>query len=284
MIHPNTIDLEAFACGDAIEGIDAHVAECEACSHFVAKAKALSSTTDDAAEGLLARALLVSSVEVEQSNASVSSDEAAAELAANDHDVKAPVAKPKRSFWFVASTVITPLAAAAAILLLTRTAPLPQPEAPTTPSSATATAASTQTSPTPVAAGSSGATGADDQGTSFKGSVQIAVVRERAGAQSRLLGDVEVRSGDRLRVEVALDREQAILGAVIADDGAYLEIMPARIRGRGTHYSEKSARIDEHPIAGTIVIGTPEAVAKARTTMKFDGLITMRVQPEGTWP
>lgn len=280
MIHPNTIDLEAFACGDAIDGIDTHLAECDACSHFVAKAKTLSSTTDDAADDLLARA--IASVEVEKARVEVEV-EAPADLAANDHDVKAPVAKPKRSFWFVASTVITPLAAAAAILLLTRSTPLPQPEAPKLSPSAP-TAAATETSPTPIAAGSSGATGADDQGTSFKGSVQIAVVRERAGAQARLLGEVEVRSGDRLRVEVALDREQAILGAVIADDGAYLEIMPARVRGRGTHYSEKSARIDAHPIAGTIVIGTPEAVAKARTTMKFDGLITMRVQPEGTWP
>jgi len=271
VIHPNTIDLEAFACGDAIDGIDAHLAECEACSHFVAKAKTLTKSTDDAADDLLARA--IASVEVEKPEL--------VDLPANDHDVKPVASTPKRSFWFVASAVITPLAAAAAILLLTRSTPLPQPEVPLTKPSAPVTAAATETSPGPLAMATASA---DDPGTSFKGSVQIAVVRERAGAQSRVLGDVEVRSGDRLRVEVALDREQAILGAVIADDGSYLEIMPARVRGRGTHYSEKSARIDEHPTGGMIVIGTPEAVAKARATMKFDGVVTMRVQPEGTWP
>lgn len=280
MIHPNTLDLEAFACGDAIDGIDSHLDECERCRHFVAKAKALATTTDDAADDLLARA--IASVEVERAAHAI--EEPALELAANDHDVKPPTssdAKPKRSFWFVASAIVTPLAAAAAILLLTRSTPLPQPGTPPTTPSGPVTAAATETSPAPLAMATASA---DEPGTSFKGSVQIAVVRERAGAQSRLLGDVEVRSGDRLRVEVALDREQAILGAVIADDGSYLEIMPARVRGRGTHYSEKSARIDEPPIAGTIVIGTPEAVAKARATMKFDGVFTMRVQPEGTWP
>lgn len=278
MIHPNTLDLEAFACGDAIDGIDSHLNECERCRHFVAKAKTLAATADAAADDLLARA--IASVEVERAAHAI--EEPALELAANDHDVKPPVAAPKRSFWFVASAVITPLAAAAAILLLTRSTPLPQPQTPPTRPSAPATAAATDTSPAPLAMATASAD--EDPGTSFKGSVQIAVVRERAGAQSRLLGDVEVRSGDRLRVEVALDREQAILGAVIADDGAYLEIMPARVRGRGTHYSEKSARIDEHPTGGMIVIGTPEAVAKARATMKFDGVVTMRVQPEGTWP
>ncbi len=110
--------------------------------------------------------------------------------------------------------------------------------------------------------------------------MQIAVVRERGGDQARFLGSVPVRSGDRLRVEVALDREQAILGAVIADDGSYLEVMPSAVRGRGTHYSEKSARIDATPTAGTIVIGPPDAVARARATKRFEGLVTLRVEPE----
>lgn len=257
MIHPSSIDLEAFACGDDIAAVDAHIAECDACRHFVEKAKHLAKTFEN--EELV----LPDLPELPP----------LPELPANDHGVKTP---PKKSFWFVASTVVTPLAAAAAILLLMRQTPLPHPQPVVTPlPNAPSTAAPVETSPPPVAG---------DPGTTFKGSVQIAVVRDRAGAQSRFLGDVEVRSGDRLRVEVALDREQAIVGAVIADDGAYLEIMPAGVRGRGTHYSEKSARIDEHPIAGTIVIGTPEAVARARATMKFDGVITMRVQPEGTWP
>ncbi|MBS2011669.1 MAG: hypothetical protein JST00_02050 [Deltaproteobacteria bacterium] len=256
MIHPSSIDLEAFACGDAIEGIDGHLAECERCRHFVDKAKALAATVDDAqVEAILARV-----------------------APANDHDRAVKPAAARSRFWFVASTVITPLAAAAAIVLLTRSAPLPQPGPATT-----ATAMTPNVPPAPTTAEIT-PPGAPDLGTTFKGSVQLAVVRERGGAQARFLGDVEVRSGDRLRVEVALDREQAILGAVIADDGAYLEIMPAGTRGRGTHYSERSARIDAHPIAGTIVIGTPEAVARARATMKFDGVVTMRVQPEGSWP
>ena len=112
--------------------------------------------------------------------------------------------------------------------------------------------------------------------------MQIAVVRDRAGEQARFASGVRVRPGDRLRVEVALDREQAILGAVLSDDGSYLEVMPLAVRGPGTHFSEKSAKIDGAPTYGTIVIGTPEAVARARATKQLDGVSSLRVEWEGT--
>ena len=172
----------------------------------------------------------------------------------------------------IATSVITPLAAAAAILFLVRSAPPPSTSIPAGPSAPIATA------PDTIQMGSMPPRTEPD--TQFKGGAQIAVIRERGNEQARFSGAVRVRPGDRLRVEVALDREQAILGGVLADDGSYLELMPQGVRGPGTHFSERSAKIDTLPTRGTILIGSPEAVARARETKVLDGLSTLRVEWE----
>lgn len=172
--------------------------------------------------------------------------------------------EPKRRLWLVATSVVTPLAAAAAILLLARRPLPPDRVIPAEPAMAT----------------TSHAEPASEPDTRFKGGLQVAVVRERGGEQARFSGAVKVRPGDRIRVEVALDREQAILGAVLADDGSYLELMPDAVRGAGTHFSEKSAKIDASPTRGTILIGSPEAVARARATRRMDDVATVRVEWE----
>ncbi len=143
----------------------------------------------------------------------------------------APAAK-RRSPWNV-TAIAVPLAAAAVLVLLLRS---PKKEGETM--QAIAPPASTE-----------------EPATSFKGTRQVAVIRERDGEQKRFTGKVPVREGDRLRVEVAIDREQAILAAVVSDDGSTLELMPAAVRAPGTHYSEKSARVSGSPMGGKIVVG-----------------------------
>lgn len=116
--------------------------------------------------------------------------------------------------------------------------------------------------------------------TTFKGAVQVAVIRERGSDQVRFTGPTRVRRDDRLRLEVALDQEQAILGGVLADDGTFLELMTQAVRGHGTHFSEQSARIDGAPVAGVVIVGTPDAVARARKTRNLSGVRTLRIEPE----
>jgi hypothetical protein len=159
------------------------------------------------------------------------------------------------------ATVVVPLLAAAAILVvLTRTPEVVPAER-----------------PAPVVVNEP----APDPETAFKGGPQIAVIRERGGEQKRFTTKVSVRPGDRLRVEVALDRSETILAAVIGEDGSYLEVMRGETRGRGTHLSERSARIDASETRGSIVVGTPDAVARARATKKMDGVSVIRVDWEG---
>lgn len=195
MSHPNSLDLEAFACGEDASAIADHVGACEACRGFVDRLRALPAPPMP--------------------------------------DLAVPELPRRRSPWATVTTIGVPLAAAAVLLLLLREPN--RPEAPPTEA--------------PVA------TGTSEPGTSFKGSLQVAVIRERNGEQKRFTGRVPVREGDRLRVEVAIDREQAILAAVEGDDGSYIELMPRAVRAPGTHYSEKSARVSGPPSNGKIVVG-----------------------------
>lgn len=119
-----------------------------------------------------------------------------------------------------------------------------------------------------------------DPDTTFKGAIQVSVIRERGGSQERFAGDVRVRPGDRLRVEVALDRPQAVEGVIVGDDGSSLELMPAEVRSAGTHFSEKSARVDAQPLHGTLLVGPPEAVGRARGGEASADVAKLRVEWE----
>lgn len=116
--------------------------------------------------------------------------------------------------------------------------------------------------------------------TRFKGGLTVAVVRERGPEQTRFTSSVSVRSGDRLRLEVALDRSDAILAAVLGDDGSFLELMTEGVRDAGMHLSERSARVDGDPTRGVIVVGHPEDVRRARATRDTRGLVTFPIEVE----
>src|SRR5262249_24304815 len=83
-------------------------------------------------------------------------------------------------------------------------------------------------------------TPSEDPDTTFKGSLQVSVVRELGKVQSQFVDKVTVKPGDRLRIQVAIDRPRSILAGVLGDDGTFAELMPEGIREAGTHSSEKS--------------------------------------------
>jgi hypothetical protein len=261
MTHPSSLALESFALGEPLaEAQAAHVEACAACAAFIDGVRAMMADGPSAEDAGSAVARALTSIGGERVIA----------LEAK-RDTGAAARATRQRAWLLATSVIAPLAAAAAILLLTRGSPLPGPDprpAPTEPT-AVATAAPEATAPRA------------EPDTQFKGGMQLAVVRERDGRQERFSGAVRVRPGDRLRVEVALDHEQAILGAVLADDGSFLELMPLGTRGPGTHFSERSAKIDGAVTRGTILVGAPEAVARARATRQLESVGTVRVEWEG---
>jgi hypothetical protein len=267
MTHPSSLDLEAFVVGEALpEGFGEHLGACAECSAFVDGLRGMveraPSRSAKEADAAIARALLREPAGSDVKQASTSAR-----------------GERKRKAWLWGSSVLAPLAAAAALFLFSSSpahAPTHGDPGPSAPAPVRTDRILMGTIP-----------GAAEPDTQFKGGMQVAVVRDRAGQQTRFSGPIAVKPGDRLRVEVALDHEQAILAGVLADDGSYLEIMPAAVRGPGTHFSERSAKIDANggrPTRGTILIGSPEAVARARATKQLDGVVTVRVESEPEQP
>jgi hypothetical protein len=237
MTHPSAIDLEAFACGDALAHVAAHVGGCTACRSFVDRAEKAAATpapVDVAPVLALARR------------------------------------REAKRRWLLASSVAAPLAVAAAALLFVRPAAHDAPVAALDPP-----APSEQTGERLLTAPFH-----RDPDTTFKGGLQLAVVRERAGAQARFTEGFRVRPGDRLRIEVALDRPVAIVGGVMGDDGSWVELMPEGVRDSGTFFSEKSVSIDAQPTSGTILVGPPDAVLAARTSHGIAGVRAIHVEWE----
>jgi hypothetical protein len=121
---------------------------------------------------------------------------------------------------------------------------------------------------------------ANEPAVRFKGGMQIAVVRDRSGDQSRILGEVHVRPGDRLRVEVAIDDAQPIEVGFLGKDGTWVPLLAPALIEAGTHFSERAARFDDTPTEGWILAGHPDAVNRAKTTRVFDDVRIMVVVVE----
>ena len=258
MRHPSSLDLEAFACGEPVASVDGHLHECADCASFVERLRGAMS----AGPSLERAALVVGEAErADSARRRARSDLSdAAVLGARP---RRPALEGVRGRWLaVAGPVAASLAAALLLVLFVRTPATTVPSAPVLPPSTASTASTADPSPE----------------TTFKGDIQIAVIREREGEQARFTGKVEVKPGDRLRVEVALDRQQAIASAVLGDDGSWLELMSEEVLPPGTHFSDRTARVDSSPLHGTILVGSPESIAQARFSRRFDEVPSIRVE------
>jgi len=263
--HPPSIDLEAFACGEENAEIAAHVASCDSCKAFTTEietaSRAFAEETDfDAIIGRAAA--LVESKEPGQSE--------------RPTPKVTPIAAAKVTRLDTALRVVPFLAMAAGVLLWMKLSGGPE----------TTGGAQAQNVTPPV---QTGQINTDTTGTAFKGGTQLAVIRERNGEQKRFTGEVSVRKGDRLRIEVALDHSANILGGVLAEDGTFLDLLHEGERGTGTFYSEEAARFDDSPTRGYVVVGPRDSVQHATTAIvhpagkgPFDeGTAVMRLTWEG---
>lgn len=109
-----------------------------------------------------------------------------------------------------------------------------------------------------------------DPATRFKGGIQVAIVLDRDGDQRRLVSDVRVRPGDRIRAEVAVDSTQPLLAGMLGNDGTWVVLLAPTTLEAGTHFSERAARFDDAPTEGFVLVGHPDAVERARKTRRFD--------------
>jgi hypothetical protein len=117
-------------------------------------------------------------------------------------------------------------------------------------------------------------------GVRFKGTMPIAVVRERGTTQERFAGKVSVRPGDALRLELTLVAERWIAAGLLGDDGSFVELIAPKKLPPGTHFSELAARFDDHPTRGWLIAGDPLIVDQTRKTRRFDQLSAIYVEVE----
>jgi hypothetical protein len=127
------------------------------------------------------------------------------------------------------------------------------------------------------ATGADIATSAGPANERFKGGLSVAAVRERAGRQERLNGPFQVQPLDRIRVEIAVDREEPITAGLLSSDGTWTVLEEPVTLGAGTHYSELAARFDETPTDAVLLVGSPADVDRARASRNFEGVVAWRV-------
>jgi hypothetical protein len=170
----------------------------------------------------------------------------------------APVRVRRRTgSWMAGATTV--LALAACLLLLVRGANHP-PDGVTVP---TATPSAAEPVKGPIR---------------LKGGMTVNAIVERGGVQLRKTGPLDLAPGDRLRIEIALDENADIAAGVLADDGEWAELQAPAFLTAGMHYSERSVFFRSDVPTGWLLVGAPDAIATARRTRDFAGLVAVRVQ------
>jgi len=114
--------------------------------------------------------------------------------------------------------------------------------------------------------------------TRLKGGVTVNVVVDRAGVQIRKTGPLELVAGDRVRIELALDKDAEIAAGVLGDDGEWAELQAPAFFPAGTHFSERSVFFQNDVPSGWLVAGAPDAIERARKTRDLAGVVAVRVQ------
>jgi hypothetical protein len=115
----------------------------------------------------------------------------------------------------------------------------------------------------------------------FKGGMQAVVIVDHLGVQSRNAGALSLEPEDRIRLEIGLDHDARVVAGVLADDGQWAVLQPATLLAAGTHYSEESIRFDREVPSGWILMGSEDAVGRARRTRDFHEVAAIRLIPKG---
>jgi hypothetical protein len=120
-----------------------------------------------------------------------------------------------------------------------------------------------------------------EEGVRFKGErLQLALVRERSGAQERLTKTVRVKAGDRVRAELVLERPGAVTVVLLRDDGKTWPMLAPTELKPGVNYSPEAIRFDAERFVGYVVAGDPESVELALSKQDFAKVQRVRVESE----
>ena len=114
----------------------------------------------------------------------------------------------------------------------------------------------------------------------FKGKLQLAIIRDRRGDQTRSATEVRVRPGDRLRAEISVDDSRPVEVGFLGKDGTWVLLLPPTLVEAGTYFSDRAAEFDDAPTEGWIIAGRPEGVTRARSERSFADVSAIPVVAE----
>jgi hypothetical protein len=114
----------------------------------------------------------------------------------------------------------------------------------------------------------------------FKGKLQLAVIRDRSGDQTRSATEVRVRPGDRLRAEISVDDSRPVEVGFLGRDGTWVLLLAPALVEAGTYFSDRAAEFDETPTEGWIVAGRPDDVNRTKSERSFENVSAIPVLAE----
>ncbi len=241
--HPPLFRLDAHAAGDHDAGVEAHLSGCTACADYVGRLRAAVQAHSDR-EGSKSADFVLALDDIRRER-----ERERGRARASD-DV--PLAARYSRRWQITAAAGSVFAAAAVLLLIAR------------PGSELARADAAVTEPS----------------IRFKGKMQLAIIRDRRGEQTRSATEVRVRPGDRLRAEISVDDSRPVEVGFLGKDGTWVLLLAPALVEAGTYFSERAAEFDETPTEGWIIGGRPEAVLRARSQRSFDEVSTISVVAE----
>ena len=114
-------------------------------------------------------------------------------------------------------------------------------------------------------------------------SIQVAVIRNRKGVQSRHTNHVTVHPGDALRVQVTVQKKQDLTIGIVDKTGGWLPLQTGHRFDPGIHFVHQDAiQIDSRITRGRVIAGPPRAVETARTRGRSDGLTRLVIDGQAS--
>lgn len=109
-----------------------------------------------------------------------------------------------------------------------------------------------------------------------KGFQPLRIIRKRGEEQRTLVGDVTVVPGDRVRLSFDLEHSGRIVGGVLLDEGGWQQLFQGDFAA-GSHTPLATLRADDEPGGGLLLVGPPDAVARAREGHIDRSVLTARI-------
>jgi len=114
--------------------------------------------------------------------------------------------------------------------------------------------------------------------------VEVILRHARDGHQSRHAAEVEARPGDRFRVEVAVPEATVLEAVMLEDGGAHTSLGARRVFSAGSHLLEPTFTFDDRPLAARLLVGPPDAIARALAGQPDGRVGSVRVRVGGPAP